>query len=126
ERVFAEVLPEQKAEMVKKLQREGNVVGMVGDGINDAPALATAEIGFAIGSGTDVAIETADIALLRGDLLSVVTAIRLSKATIKKNSAKPVLGVWLQFTRCPAGRIRVHQSGNRRRRHGAQFGECRE
>ncbi|KUO97295.1 hypothetical protein ATW55_11945 [Ferroacidibacillus organovorans] len=84
ERVFAEVLPEQKAEMVKKLQREGNVVGMVGDGINDAPALATAEIGFAIGSGTDVAIETADIALLRGDLLSVVTAIRLSKATIKK------------------------------------------
>ncbi|KUO96970.1 hypothetical protein ATW55_12990 [Ferroacidibacillus organovorans] len=88
ERVFAEVLPEQKAEMVKKLQREGNVVGMVGDGINDAPALATAEIGFAIGSGTDVAIETADIALLRGDLLSVVTAIRLSKATIKKKGRK--------------------------------------
>ncbi|KYP80231.1 heavy metal translocating P-type ATPase [Ferroacidibacillus organovorans] len=84
ERVFAEVLPQQKAEMVKKLQGEGNVVGMVGDGINDAPALASAEIGFAIGSGTDVAIETADIALLRGDLLSVVTAIRLSNATIKK------------------------------------------
>lgn len=84
ERVLAEVLPDQKADMVRKLQREGKVVGMVGDGINDAPALAMADIGFAIGSGTDVAIETADIALLRGDLESVVGAIRLSKATMRK------------------------------------------
>lgn len=80
---FAEVLPQQKAEKVQELRARGKVVGMVGDGINDAPALATADVGFAIGTGADVAIESADITLMRGDLMGVVDSIRLSRATIR-------------------------------------------
>lgn len=82
--IVAEVLPEDKAQVVKELQTKGESVGMVGDGINDAPALALADIGIAMGSGTDIAMETADITLMNSDLLSVEKSIRLSKITLRK------------------------------------------
>lgn len=84
ERVLAEVLPEDKSFEVQKLKQAGKIVAMVGDGVNDAPALVTADIGIAIGTGTDIAIEAADVTLMRGDLMGVFNSITLSKATMRK------------------------------------------
>ena len=111
--------PEEKAEVLDRMRGDQRAVAFVGDGINDAPALAAADVGIAIGTGTDVAIETADVVLMAGDPALVATAIRLAGRTFARDPAKPVLGVRLQRRRDTPCRRRSARPDDRRRRHGA-------
>ena len=83
DKIYAEVMPQDKEKVIRELQEDGGRIAMIGDGINDAPALARADVGIAIGAGTDIAIESADVVLMNSDLLDAAAAVRLSKAAIK-------------------------------------------
>ena len=116
--VIAEVMPSEKAEVIRRLQGEGRVVAMAGDGVNDAPALAQADLGLSIGTGTDVAIEASDLTLVSGDLRAAGDAIRLSRATLRTIKQNLGLGLRLQRGRHPAGCHRAAEPGDRVRGDG--------
>ena len=120
--VIADALPEGKVEVVRRYQQAGHVVAMVGDGVNDAAALAQADLGLAMGSGTDIAIHASDLTLVRSDLTAVVDAIRLSRRTLGGDQGQPVLGLRLQLRRAAAGRRRPAEPDAGRRGDGAQLG----
>ena len=107
ERVLAGVLPDRKAEEVRRLQKELGPVARAGDGINDAPALAQADVGIALGRGTDIAIESADITLVRGELGAVVSAVKLSRATFRKIKQNLFWAFGYSIAAIPAAMLRL-------------------
>lgn len=120
--VIAEVLPADKVHAVRGLQADGRVVAMVGDGVNDAAALAQADLGLAMGTGTDAAIEASDLTQVRGDLRAAVDAIRLARRILATVKGQPVLGLRLQHRRSAVGRRRIAQPDDCRCRDGFQLG----